>query len=465
MPLGAERLSRDNLYAPQGSAPIGSESPGHVPHLTRSIRSMADSDAIEWLIDEGRQLLDQFGDVANADLSADFQDLGLNDKRLIETLNQQLGFRRRSVGRFPDPKKWIWTERSLSQSSDWWSAHFKARCFPTDIKVVDACCGAGVDAVAHAERNQVRAFDADPQLCMIARSNLLAHGFDSTVSDDEFSQYSFPNSAWLHLDPDRRTEGGKKSTVADDFSPPLREWLAVAKQMAGGMIKLSPATELPLAEVEGALGPCRQMWIGNRRECRQQLLIFGECREHVNSQIVDNTVLSSDDWNRVAVLAEPQTCRDDVWESVPLLAAGSEDERAAVTDDWSRVEQMSYVYDLHSTVHAAEMQASLTAAHGLKGIGARTGFFGATEKEFSPWFQCFEILRIVGWDDRKIRKTLREFDAGTVEVTKRRVKVDANAAQRRYSRPDGVPITLLVTRCGQRTKAIVARRVHDADTE
>ncbi|MEZ6075373.1 MAG: hypothetical protein R3C56_06795 [Pirellulaceae bacterium] len=97
-------------------------------------------------------------------------------------------------------------------------------------------------------------------------------------------------------------------------------------------------------------------------------------------------------------------------------------------------------------------------------IGSPHGYFTGDSPVDSAWLQAFEVLDVLPWDDRKIRKWLRSVGAGQVEVKSRglyplRMQVDANAYQRRYSVASGMPVTLLVTRIGDRMRGIAARRL------
>ena len=133
------------------------------------------SAAIAWLIEHGRELLQSISDQNS---SAAVRGLAAWQSEL---LRQQIGFRRRSRSRFPRPDLWLWTDVSLAQASDHWSASYKAGLFPIGEPVVDACCGAGSDLVALAGRGRALGIDADPALAALAQDNARVHGFDVPV--------------------------------------------------------------------------------------------------------------------------------------------------------------------------------------------------------------------------------------------------------------------------------------------
>ena len=67
---------------------------------------------LQWLLEHGRQLLR--GDSEALRAAAEL----LPWQRSL--LDNQVELRHRSRRRFPNPADWLWTARSLAQSSDWW---------------------------------------------------------------------------------------------------------------------------------------------------------------------------------------------------------------------------------------------------------------------------------------------------------------------------------------------------------
>src|SRR5690349_3928166 len=122
-----------------------------------------------WLVREGHAALREF-----TSSTADRSDKHWQpwQQRLLD---EQIGFRRRAADRFPDTERWLWTDLSLQQASDWHSASYKASLLPSDIRVIDACCGAGADSVALAQQHELTAIDRDRRMLELTRSNLVAH--------------------------------------------------------------------------------------------------------------------------------------------------------------------------------------------------------------------------------------------------------------------------------------------------
>jgi THUMP domain-like len=396
----------------------------------------------KWLIREGRRLLDAKDDLAGQRLSTWQSSL----------LREQNELSRRASIRFPDPQSWLWTTRSLAQSSDWWCACFKAGLFPKQVHVVDGCCGAGVDLVALAMRGSTSGIDRDPSLVALANANLAAHELPQTAEEGELPRDCFrqitQGQRWLHLDPDRRAADSmdRRLRKSEDFSPSLNESLEMMSLASGGMLKLAPATVIE-PQVEAAfrnqLGLTR-CWLGNLGECRQQLLLTGDLAKGDSALGVSNLP-----WQahfRAAVLCEPNT--------TPKVISGPMQDTCS-----GELSPRRFIYDCHAVLHAAQLQmvwAESVAAHPL---GTSQGYFTADEAIETAWAQRFEVVDVLPWDQRRVKRWLREHRIGEVEVKKRLLQLDANEYQRQLRGAGDEKITLLITRLGDRVRAVVARRV------
>ncbi|MEM7559020.1 MAG: class I SAM-dependent methyltransferase, partial [Planctomycetota bacterium] len=185
----------------------------------------------EWLIDRSQEFLLYEGNthsIVGAEQLAASQ---------VSMLKQQVQLRKRAGKRFPSPEKWLWTARSFSQASDWYSAHFKASVVPEGCRVVDGCCAAGSDLVALAQRGPAIGIDLDPELVALARHNLTAHQMSAEVQKSDLidcESWMEPED-WLHVDPDRGGPEGK-TTRSDQFSPSLPSVLSLAEKTAGSFI-------------------------------------------------------------------------------------------------------------------------------------------------------------------------------------------------------------------------------------
>lgn len=401
------------------------------------------TDLQKWLLDHGREFLN---------LPADnWKHLTQAQRSLLE---QQRTLRARSRSRFPSPDLWLWSDRSLAQASDWLSACFKASLFPQQVAVLDGCCGAGVDAVALAARGPVHAVDCNPWMTALAASNATAHGRSLTASITELDADALCDAQWMHVDPDRRP-GDRKTLVADQFSPSLYEVLCLAELTRGCVVKLAPSTLYDSDLAKSINERCVRVWLGSHAECRQQLLLCKEAQDGLMRRLELRESLCQR--HAIAVLLSVRLDQTNQASTQPqslYFAANAMQESIS-----GKSEVDDYVFDLHSTLHAAGLSMAWAQQQNLQPISNEHGYFTGPQPVLSPWTQCFEVLDVLAWDDRKVRKWLKQSQVGLVEVKCRLINLNASEYQRRYSRREGRPVTLLVTQVGDRVRAVVAQRV------
>jgi hypothetical protein len=427
-----------------------------------------------WMIDNAPRLLAE----ATRD-GADIRKQLARRHRLnvwqTEMLWEQQQYANRARSRFPAIERWLWTDMSLQQATDWDSAQLTASLFPAGVPVVDGCCGAGANLVAFGLAGHAAVgIDSDPILCHLARANAAAHGLTLQALTAEIPRsLGRLDHVGLHLDPDRRASGSR-STQGDQFSPTLQECLTAGLRARSALIKVSPGTEVD-RQVTAAWNRC---WIGSGRECPVQLLVRGDIQwPHHARSLYEKLPGGSHGW-RVAALvgyasrvSEParlgqpgqpgQPGQADI-ACPPLIYAASDAECAAGVDCELTLTGR-YLFEPHAALYAAGLAAVWCAEQAYSPLTASEGYYLGDQPLWTPWGQCFRIVEEVPWDDRQVRKWLRRHGIGALEVKKRLVQMDANPFQRRYSQPDGRPLTCLVTRIGRQTRAIMAERITAAD--
>ncbi|GIX00566.1 MAG: hypothetical protein KatS3mg111_3898 [Pirellulaceae bacterium] len=358
-------------------------------------------------------------------------------------LENQRALRRRAAQRFPAPWKWLWTERSLSQASDWWIAHWKASLFPDGCRVTDACCGAGADLVALAAGREATGIDLDPDVLALAQHNLAQHHRTATLLSGRCEEQQLDAGSWLHIDPDRRPDD-RRTNRAAKFSPAWQTVTDMVTRVNGAMIKVGPRLETLPYEDPFIDRECLRIWIGGRGECRQQLLLTGALREYAAAMFGGES--------RFCVLVEPDSPVDD--QSKVEVATTLAPTALSIVPA-----PRAFVFDLHRCLHAAEL-AGLWGAHfGLHPLTDIGGYYTGDVPLSSPWVQCFQVLEVLPLDHRQLRRRLRRLGFGPVEVKSRLCTIDANRWQKQLATPDGDSVTLLVTRIEGRLRGILARRV------
>jgi hypothetical protein len=385
-----------------------------------------------WLLEHGRRLLESPALAAEQAPNAAQRTM----------LQQQAQWRKRSRTRLPNAERWLWTDRSLSQASDWLTASFKSSLFPLGALVVDACCGAGVDAVALAGRGPAIGIDSDPWMAALAADNARANGQTIQVFHEPFTQSSLRGARWLHIDPDRRP-GERRTLDADQFSPSLSEIFELLEALEGAAIKIAPSSRLSASALDYVNSNLSRIWIGNRGECRQQVLLHGGCRLPI-SQL-----------NPAAILLEHHP---EIAGNCSVFSfIGSRDSAEIQPPITQQVGE--FVFDLHNVLFASGLHADWASQNGLAALENPLGYFTGPTVFCSPWAQAFRVMDEFPWDDRKVRKWLRHHQVGSVEIKCRLYGLDADTFQRRYKNSLPGDATLLVTRLNDRVRCIACRRV------
>lgn len=393
-----------------------------------------------WLAQEGHRRLQDAVVISNSPLRIQWN--GALDPWQRIMLEAQMRLRWRSRGRFPETHRWLWTDRSLQQASDWNSARVKAAWFPVALPVVDGCCGAGADLVALAAHHRVLGIDRDPMMVGLAQANLAAHQRLGAGCVGPLPEcIGDLSNTGIHIDPDRRTGdlqlNGKRNvrtTCGEAFSPPLSVAMELGLSARAAIIKLAPATRLAAGtfskESFAQWGRC---WLGSGGECPQQLLLRGELHLRIPHGLV-GAVLCGENGDYELFCDSPDNC-------------------ASATN-----KPLRYVYDPHACLYASKLAGAWAATHSILALPHVGGFFTSDHRLETPWAQVFRVLDHFSFDDRRLRAWLRKHNVGPLEVKTRHVALDANQLQRRYSQTEGRASVCLLTSFGKSVHAILAER-------
>lgn len=160
--------------------------------------------------------------------------------------------------------------RAFEQSSSEESAGVKAI---SGGSLLDLTCGLGIDTISFSERfDRVVALERDEVLARVVRYNLGLLGIENvevvTTTAEDYLSGCKEHFDWVFVDPDRRSEEGKKMVRMENCSPNVLEQMPHIERVADRLgVKLSP-----LFDVEEArrLFPCSKVEV---------VSIAGECKE------------------------------------------------------------------------------------------------------------------------------------------------------------------------------------------
>ena len=171
-------------------------------------------------------------------------------------------------------------------------------------RLLDLTCGLGIDSTAMAERfESVVAIERDEVLAEVVRENLRRQGIDNvevvTASAEEYVAACKEQFDWIYVDPDRRTDQGRRVVRLEDCSPNVVElWPALKRISSRVAIKNSPLFDVEEAfrlfghcgvEVLSLAGECKEVMIyADGREPALAAEAVGKCRvEFKRSEIVN----------------------------------------------------------------------------------------------------------------------------------------------------------------------------------
>jgi hypothetical protein len=353
------------------------------------------------------------------------------DAQRTHLLLEQLELQSRARDKFSQADRMLFTRQSLEQSTDESIAALKAERFPTDVPLADLCCGIGGDLLAIAQRGSTVAVDRDPIMQLFAAANCRALGVRvERVETRDVRLLSLDGFAAWHLDPDRRPTGQRTTRVAN-VEPPVEVIEQMLSACGDAAIKLAPATEVP----EHWLSNAERLWIGSRRECRQQVAWFGGLAEYpgLHSAIM----LNSAGRPSRTLVGRPAVFVD-------------------IADEIGQ-----YVYEPAPVVLAADLTAILAEEHGLRALAVGVDYLTADRRVDDALLNGFQVEDVIPFDQRKLRGILRQRGIGRVEVKKRGVDVDTAQLQKRFSSSDEGVASLLIARHQGCVQAIVAQRINN----
>ncbi|GAA3572299.1 class I SAM-dependent methyltransferase [Microlunatus spumicola] len=347
----------------------------------------------------------------------------------------QVTLRRRARAKFGDAAGALWfTREGLEQATRPQVADLHAARFVAAgvSRVVDLGCGVASDASAFVRAGlDVVAVERDPATADVARANLAvavaATGgrvrAEVVVADvaDVLAAGVEPG-AGVFADPARRDARGRVWR-AQDFSPDLISLLALAEDGRALGLKLGPALPHALVPPEA-----EAEWVSH------------------HGDVVEVGVWSgpgSTPGRRSALL----------WPGLRLVAEGG---RPPVRPPGA------YVYEPDGAVIRAGVVGVLGDRLGAGLLDEQIAYLTADTFVATPYATAFAVERVLPYDQKVLRRWVREAGVGRLEVKRRGLDVDP-AQLRRDLRPKGsAAATLLLSRTPEGAVALVVTRLPPA---
>jgi hypothetical protein len=371
---------------------------------------------------------------------------GVKPEQAALLLEQLLFAQGKARSKVELPHQWFWTQKLLEQASDEWTAQETALDAPLDSpRWFDVCCGAGVDTVALAKRHSgLVSVDLDPAAVMLTQANSLMHRMDVQIVPCEAESLTLESDMFLHIDPDRRTNGLR--TIDPTRSQPAWSWISEAVVRCHAVsLKLAPGLRVHDAfHSMQDVRPRAMRWLSWDGSVRQQRWYWGVDRWPENSKIV--------------------SCgnRRNGWRHEIFARSDSPDGESAANliDDASQLES-GFIADQDPGVRAAGVSHVLAQRLHASCIGDRNGYFWGPSPGPHPMVRWFRILDVVPMDSKRVRAAARNWKACHWELKSRGVDIDLVAMQRQLhvDPASDQRRTFLFTRLGKQRVAILAQRM------
>ncbi len=347
---------------------------------------------------------------------------------------EQAQLRIRARKKFPHAEQMFFSGRSLEQSSGQLMGDYKAQRFADCQRVVDVCCGIGGDLLSLAKQvPAVCGIDMDPVTILFATENAKVLGRENVEFHcGDFESADVAPYQGLHFDPDRRANG--RTVSPHHFQPSLTDIfdrVDPSRQQIG--IKIAPGS--PMNELPDC--PVEREWIGDSRECKQQMLWMGpELKQHQ----IRATVVSKDG-------------------SVASFGRSLEFVDAVPPPDIPDVG--SYIYEPHATVIAAGLVHAIAAEHQLQRLCPTVAYLGSDRilNDVFPLLRGYKVLKVLPIDMKRLAAELKARDVGKLVIKKRAIDQVVSKKVARLKLEGDQTGTVILTRHQRHRRAIIVDRL------
>ena len=297
-------------------------------------------------------------------------------------------------------------------------------------RLADLGCGIGGDALAFAGAGlDVLAVDADEVTAAIAAYNLAPFGSTVRHGAAEDTELDGRDAVWM--DPARRTAGHSETrrVTADDYSPSLDWAFHLASRVPTG-IKLGPAHDR-----EALPAGAEAQWVSADGSVVELVLWTG--------------ALARPGVRRAALVVRGDRSHE-------LTAAGD-------ADDAEVRELGAYLHEPDGAIIRARLIGDVARSLEAGMLDERIAYLTSDAALTSPFVQSFRVRETMAATPKAINAVLKAHDIGTLEIKKRGMDVDPAAFRTKLSLRGDASATLILTRIGDRRRAILADRVTSTD--
>jgi hypothetical protein len=348
----------------------------------------------------------------------------------VHLLLEQAELRQRATAKFSRANAMFFTRLGLEQATDEWIAAHKARRFEGRRPIADLCCGVGGDLIALGRGSKATGVDCDAIAVFLAATNAWVYGTNCEIQVRDAADVDPSNFAALHIDPDRRPNGIRTSSL-DWSSPSVDIVERLLSRVPNSAVKLAPAADVPSVWADR----CELEWISRDRECRQLVAWHGELAGQPGTR-------------RATLLTRDGSVRRTV------IGGSNDHEGLPYREQVDR-----FVFEPDPAVLAAHLSGALAAEHRLSAFSAGVAYLTGPTPVVDAALACFEVQDVLPLDIKKIAAHLHERNIGRVEIKKRGVDHNLQTVSKQLRLRGEDSAMLLLTKLNGKHVAIVATRI------
>ena len=344
---------------------------------------------------------------------------------------EMTALRRRARAKFVRADEMLFTAEALEQSSGEVLARYHARRFADSGTVGDLCCGIGGDLIGLAGRGPAYGLDRDIVRLIGCRHNLEVYGEDAdafVALADVMEPPLYVRSVFA--DPSRRS-AGRRTRLADEYSPPLPFFENMAKHLDSLWVKASPATEFPI------LPGCERELVSLDRVCREMALVWGDIAQPGRTA----TVLRR---------AAPGSWDISIHK---LHADGVEDVSAPVLDHLPA--QGTFLIEPDPAIVRARLIGVLAEEIGGVLVSQEIAYLSCDSQVVTPFGKAHRVEDSFPYNERELRIWLAARGVGHLIVKKRGFPLSPEDVCARMKLKGLESATIILTRRGDRHIVIV----------
>ena len=336
--------------------------------------------------------------------------------------------RRHARTKFARANEMFFTRAGLEQSTSERIANWRAQRYTPLSVIADLCCGIGGDVVALAQLPHISrliAVDLDPDHLAMAIENARLHSPDLTIQGrlEDVRAVDLDGVEGIFIDPARRNQGGR--FVGGMSEPPLEWALDLIRRVPAVGIKTAPGIPHELVP-EG--------W-------------------ELETIALGHDLKEAALWSPALATAE-RRATVVTGHGTDSISAGR-DEVAPVSAGIVAPAAGMWLHDPNPAVTRAGLVQQLALMLGAAQIDEQIAFLVTDNPAISPFARALPIIASEPWNEKHLRQTLRELDAGPIDIRRRGLAGDVDAIGRRLRQKGSRPIMLAMTRHHDRPWAIV----------